>query len=650
MSVIPELEQDVMTPTDEEVSLIDDPVIEPKETDNEEDELAVFVHARLAAMQKLRSNRDQHWNTYQKQYEAPVVLNEDRSASINRPIEFVVIENKEAELGTNDPVIKFEPTTEADVEKIKPNQIVWDYIWGKDKTSQKLKLFHRPQVFKFGYSAWFEGLIIDNRIISDPSSADEDGVITYQKKLKKTIEIGGRATDIRNFFWDDRTAVFCDETEDCIEIEELSLDAYRLKYGNNKLYKGVNSVVPRNKIKSEEFVTEEEEGVEETDDILQVIHYWNKLKDQYLVVTDFVVNRHTPIPFAHKELPYSVQLDHVDGRGECEILQSTKSEMNTFREIIQDQSKMSSSPAILAGKNFNFDGIEPMFDNGIIWNFTGDLGEMQQFKVSPPDAAAFSYLDILEEDIVFDTGIDPRSLFSSEAKTAFQAGLQEQSKNKRLNVSGQLQDYFYERAFNQRLSNIQQFFPVKLVRTLMDMDKKGNAVVKEGDKTFPSIGVEDKAITREKGNLKVKEAKGEFSTFEVRPEDIRSHLHIRVVTNSTRPLLKELAKDNAIKMIESIVQMAQLDPSILQDIDLRKVLKSQLGSFDVSFDDIKKSAEFGNQDVEEGFNKMIESLPGSFQTDPQLAAASSRTEVASQAGNQVVEAAGTESVPNQPQV
>lgn len=592
--------------------------IEKEGPTDDEKKMATYVKNRFLDMDAARPT--QSWSQYQKQFEAVVSTNTDGSASINRPIEFTVCEMKESDMGEERPVIKFIPIGPDDIKKLPALEAVWDYWWIKARISTYLRL-HRLGVYIFGTGVTYVGAEIDTKIIEDIENINDDGSYEYKRKLIKTLNIGVRPVDIRKFWVDNRAKTWNDAI-DCIEEEFLPIEEFVLKYGFSPLYKYVKCVeLACSSVDEQRIFSTAEERVKGSANskMVRLLHYWNKTFDKYIVThydTDTPI-RISPIPYADKKLPYTLQQDHLNyrsiyGRGECEILASTKSEMNTTREIYIDGMKQANEPIVLMNGGMQFDGAEPVWDRGTVWKFSGS-GDIKEFKSTGPDASLINYLGILNDDVVMDTGMNPRETLDTSRQTAFEAGLKEQSKQKRIKVSLRLQDDFLQSMAELLLSRIQQFFPVTALKQILEINDDGTATPIEKFNTN-TIPLPDKKVKEGPNGVKIEEAKGEIGFLNVTPESIRGSYDVLVETTANKALLREVDKTRIQEMVQAIAQLAPLKPEMLQDIDTTQLTKIIFKTFDKDPDELKAKKN-GNEEALGAIKQALSMMPGPFQTN-----------------------------------
>ena len=139
--------------------------------------------------------------------------------------------------------------------------------------------------------------------------------------------------------------------------------------------------------------------------------------------------------------------------------------------MLMDAVKRSNSTMIAMGGNLKFNGTVPAYNNQIA-QFLGDLSpkNFQQLTGTPPNQSGFTYLDSLYKDAAMYGYYDVRNILGNPQQTAYQTAVQKESSLARINVVFANRDKAFQRLFNLHKSNIINFFPVQMVRDLVEID------------------------------------------------------------------------------------------------------------------------------------------------------------------------------------
>lgn len=201
------------------------------------------------------------------------------------------------------------------------------------------------------------------------------------------------------------------------------------------------------------------------------------------------------LPFVVRQ--YGRNVFSIYGYGLCEALMTFKSDINTLREMLMDAIKRSNNQTIAIGNGLSFDGNSFAYNNQIM-RFKGDMGNnFQQITGTPPNQAIFSYLERLYKDIAIFSGIDIQNILGEPQQTAYQTAVQKESMLQRVNVVLKNRDMAFERLADLHKNNLQMFFPIKLVRELVKIDKDGR-MMEDSEAKYPTIELEGEKVKGKK--------------------------------------------------------------------------------------------------------------------------------------------------------
>lgn len=533
-----------------------------------------------------------------KQFLSKLYYRKDGLANVNLPVEFAVIENKMADELVQVPIVDLLPQTPDDVHKVSMMKRIWDFVWNESDTSEEL-VHHKLCKNIFGTSGWFEGLKRETYTRYEPTILS-DGKIEMKAVTETRSFLKGVALDIRDWWIDPVYSI--NVAEDCfIRERDVSFDAVLqlihdpnynkdavLAYLDAKNGQGDTNVNTRNSY--EVFQTEQEMWSSENEK-LSLMHYYNKRLGIYIVTDeDFkFCFRYGANPYPHGELPISVEVDHTNyrsiyGRGECELLESTKYERNMIRNQFLDSVRFSNTINIAIGGGLTFEDQEMIGGVARIWNFQGDLGQMQFLKPPQADSGLAQVEDMLSRDATWITGIDNNALLGSPEKTAYQARLQEQQKQKRVFMSMRNADYFYTRMGRQRLANIRAFLPYTTGSRIVGEDieemKEGayRVLPLNDTKAIPIMGVNEETGEVEEKGLKMEPVKGYTEFLECTPKMIKNSLDVRVTTPSTTPILRDLNRAEMQELMNMALQFIQFPTGqeFLSKLKLEEIWEDQV--------------------------------------------------------------------------
>jgi hypothetical protein len=550
-----------------------------------------------------------------KQFMSYLHTRPDGLANVNLPIEFATIENKMADMFSQKPVVQLLPQTKEDTRKVSLLKYIWDYVWNEADTDKEL--FHvglASQIFGTGW--WFEGLEMETYTRFEPV-LEKDGKIGKKAVRETRSFLKGKALDWRNVWidpvYDIDVAEWCFIAETDLSYDHLVQRQYDPNYDAEALrsYLSTNTGTQNQQQGNSQssFITPEEAKRNDVNKFT-LMHYFNSRKGVYIVTdSDFkFIFRNGATPYPHGELPISALQDHLNyrsiyGRGECELLESTKYERNMIRNQVLDYVRFSNTVNIAVGSGITFEDQELIGSVARVWNFSGDLNQMQFMKPPSQDSGLFSVDEILKLDATWITGIDNNALLGSPSGTAFEARLQEQQKLKRIFMSLRLQDFFLTRVGRQRLANIQFFLPYTTGKKLLKGKlSKYRTIAIPDVEASPVMGLDKDNAPVEKG-VKMKKKQGHTEFLELTPQMIQSNMDILVTTPSTTPILRDLNRAEMQELFNLILQfqnmpnnpkaqkfLAEFDPSAYVD-DVAMGMGIDMQDFLPSEDDITPKKE-----------------------------------------------------------
>lgn len=322
------------------------------------------IMERYNAMRSARIPLDRLWQIAQLQFESMYIPYADGRARSNVPLEWAIVELFVAEAINRLPKVDISAISEDSIPKVEPMRRVMDFV---DKGYIKEQLYRNEYITAlYGTGYYLTALKEDNRVIRDIDYSGDEEVIT--KKMLTNNKCIIKALDPRFVYLDDRTNDFEDDVDqvfvDYITPEKL------LSLKNNKSFKNIDQVSVTNK-SDIVFFTKEDRG-KLSNNVVELMHYFNKESDQYVVVANrSVIIKECPNPYAHKELPivprpYAFNPMSKMGRGLCEALVNFKSQINQMNEMIMDGIRRSNNSLFVVGNGLTFDGNSFGFNNTLI--------------------------------------------------------------------------------------------------------------------------------------------------------------------------------------------------------------------------------------------------------------------------------------------
>lgn len=550
--------------------LLDNLKVDMFEDDEDKSKTLKYLSKEFRDMDDSRP--DEHWDLYIQQMNAEVSVGEDGLANVNLPIEEATVRNKLADMDSTKSVVELLPTEQDDVYKRELYREIWGFVWNEANTDKEITKWKMGALI-FGASWWFEGLHQEIYTRYEPVYGD-DGKVTSKPVTEKRSWLRGKTLDIRDVWVTPASDI--DDVKACFIREELTVEQIKgLKEDPNYNVDEIDRLLstsrksPRGTAAQSQtysFQTNEELG-DVYDQVIIVMHYYNEEKGIYIVTDENFkyMLREGVNPYPHGQIPLTLLIDHpkyqeLYGKGECELLQSTKYERNMIRNQIIDYARSSNVFNLVIGEDAVFEGAEMVNGVAQIWNVSGNAGNTNFMKPPSQDGGLYRVEEMLKDDCTWMTGIDNNSLVGSPSKTAFEARLQEQTKLKGIMVTMKQFDFALTRMARQRLANIQAFLPFTTGKKILGErrdDKKYRTIALQNRRRKPIKGLDgidlvDKSIGFEK-------EEGSVEFLELKPSLIKSNLDIVVSTPTTTPILKELDRLDMREVFTSLMEMAQTE-------------------------------------------------------------------------------------------
>lgn len=332
---------------------------------------------------------------------------------------------------------------------------IWDYEWITTRTDDIIN-----KAFLSAYKYW-DGYIYEwtrriKRKIKTPDWYNEDGSIRF--KEEEVIERDGIYSEyipVQNIYHDGEDI---EDANELVWVKQWDRSDYLNTFNLNPNYKNVNDWIPRGRYY---YVNGSEIDVNwslKDEETISELRYYNKSKDELIVLANGIEVYNWCIPYKHKELPFCQVVDYpVEGRAynmwEYELLEKDEKYKDALRALSIDVVKF----------QFWFTAVDPEadFDENTVEIWVNSFA-----RVSPKDVAHYapniSNFAVREaeakadEDIIIKSGVDYRSQILWPAETAEKTRTKKESSRKRINYMLKTNAYtFFERLARLRVSNIQ---------------------------------------------------------------------------------------------------------------------------------------------------------------------------------------------------
>lgn len=526
-----------------------------------------MVLERFEKMKRKRGEYEADWNNADKQRlmdrgERPA---DEWRSDLALPDTFSIIETAKAEMIDQSPGITYRPREPGDSDKAEKLDEIFKYTW--EKGSGDLELVN------FVDDALVHGIAIGEEywrqdVVSQKNMEDFD-LEKFRplkwKKNDKTIfdDVYFNSIPIWDFYWDPM-ADSLDTAVDCIKKISLPYEDFKRKYKKFPKHKKVASG-------GSVYRPEWFKPIGNLDDHeIEVIHYYNKAIDLYLVIANGVLltPAGNPIPYKHKDFPFvrgvDILLPHsFVGMGEPKVMKCLQDERETLRNMRLDSTHLNIQTQYIVDDRLELDDEDLIArPHGII---RGPVDSIKPIEKIPLFAESYREEEFINDDIIKATGIDIRmQSIGGKGDTATEVAILKESSLKRIRLKLKLLEMMaLHRIGRLRLANIQQFYPIPKVVNILGKN-----------------GIEEKETFRDIGFTT---GKGKYAWFTARPEDIIGEYDIIVVPGATLPVSKALESQKRINLFDRL--------SGHPDIDQRELARMLIKAHDESDRKLLKKEE-----------------------------------------------------------
>lgn len=528
------------------------------------------IQDRFEKMSRKRGDWESDWNEADKQWQMyhTTRQEDDWRSDLKLPTAMSIVEAALAEMIDQSPGIVYMPREPGDKEKAEKLQKIFEYTWEKGNGDIELVKFIKD-VLIYGTGIGEEYWKQDIRAKKELEDFDLEKFQPTGWTEKEDIDFDDcyfESIPIWNFFIDP-TATSLETAQDCIKRLVLSQDEFKNRYKKLPNYKKV--VSGGNVFRPEWFTPVRNFD----DDEVEILHYYNKVKDLYLIVANGVLltPSDNPIPYKHKDFPFVQGIDVIVphsfyGYGEPRVVRDLADEKDTLRNMRLDTTHLNIHKRFIVDDRLELDDED--FKARPHQAIKGPPGTIEEVQQSPIHPEAYREEELLNDDIVKATGIDPRLTAGgagSQEETATEVAIKRESALRRVRLKLRLLEKIaLRRIARLRLSNIQQFYAIPKVKTIL-----GENEVEEEKETYRSI--------------RFKSPSGEMTWFTSSPEDLIGEYDIVVVAGSTLPVSKALESQKKINLFDRLVGHP--------NVDQRKLVEIVAEAFDIDPDELLLEGE-----------------------------------------------------------
>jgi len=448
--------------------------------------VALRVTQALSRLHSLKSHRLLKYWRYRDEYAQRILRwkTEDGYTDYHMNTWFAIVNSKAADIITNTPKFDFVALDDEAKKYKRIRELHWQYVWQSSKTDREIL---RIVLDAMKYWVWFwEELVVEKyRKVKVPNKKP-DNTIEY---LEETIN---------EFSWCKLSHIpysqvylnwnSIDNTTEAIVISYWDRDEFLLSFWADPKFKCVSDAeIPKGKyyyigqwsnslvINWNPSVTDRWGSTVENPNIVSVLTYYNKYRDEYIVLANNkwinpIISEDAkwrpqeniqPIPYPHKEIPIVVYTDHVVDDdiywvGEFDITEQSRALKDAIRSLHIEWIK-SQAWIITISPDSDYD--ETVMK---LWMRQVARVEKESFWFFAPNINLNSLANLeqkVEEDLIVETWVDFKSQLFWPNETAARTEWRIAAAKKRINHNIKENAYnFYERLARLRSANIDFYY------------------------------------------------------------------------------------------------------------------------------------------------------------------------------------------------
>lgn len=348
-----------------------------------------------------------------------------------------------------------------------------------------------------------------------------------------------------------------------------SMAQFKAMYSSDPDAKNINKVRPASAYIGEDVEFFEPPTDINSDDYVELLHYYNKAEDRYVVVANDVLIKDVPLPYRHKQLPF-VKIDAYEvlhqfyGMGIPDKLINIQSEEEILKNLVYDRLHITANPIVKVKKSIygEFSKAYQTAEPGLM------IPVNAQDDVMPLEYQAMNFdmfrgIDALNRDAVLATQIDPIQMGVNQKYVSATTSML--TKEQMDTYITSLIDTWTEPlniAAKQCISLMSQFYPIPRV-------EKAGKTARSKQIRLLDIEVNEKT-------LEVQEKRGKYTYLEIKPEffNINGDWDVEISSESVE------VQSKAIEMQKSQASLAQLAPFFVDPSNPQSAMSNPTGWVD----------------------------------------------------------------------
>jgi hypothetical protein len=566
------------------------------------------------------------WERDYKNWAMVQDLSDPKKSNLKSPMVFAPTEAAIAEFQENNSMVTFSPTEESDRAKVKLYQHLLRHVENKgDFQKQKATSFREDIICGTSFSkiCWqrvernIEVILtsanaeyeVDKVLKGDDQEAidkvkkrlDKGRPLTKKDQIIEYNDIAYIPISIFEIYVDPSARClrgFSHEASDMFERSFMSVEQARLlcKNSNDRYIKKENlerivtaseaaGAYDRSKNPVFDIPTDME-----SDDQVEVLKYYNKLTDKYIIIANDVIIRDGPLPYNHKQLPFvihkAIEIPHsLYGMGFGSILDQTMSHDETLMNLDIETRKMNLARPMFINTEIKHE-IDHQIPNGelepgsIIDTSIPLTPDNMQWM---PALQSTDYLQIrstLREDGISLSGINPLSYASPRPNEPVRNNLMSMEATLKM-LKKIIKNWAHgdKEAARQIIRLMQQYYPEEYVTRITGEknDDKKNVDTKKPTKE-PSRTIKIKGYRYDEVGGELIENKIDGDSFmQLKSEylDLTGDIDIEVDVDSIIPVSRALKLQNLQQAMQTTIPILG-NPQLLSSPGVLPMLREYL--------------------------------------------------------------------------
>jgi hypothetical protein len=531
-----------------------------------------MVYRRYAIMRDGRGSLESDWQKWNKQYEAdrPNRTSDDWQSNIIPPFTTTIVERSLAEIVDQTLQPQIVGRGPEDAIRARIMNYIKDYTW--EIGDGDLELYASlKQALILGKTIWQEDYWQDKREVKVLKKfnleKNEEEYVT--KEVMDFDDVYGETINLIDFFIDPSARTINRgryKANDCLRRYIMNYDTFQETFINSIFdqFRVAKLVKPGGDTNQYQFYIPNEQLDKENQ--VEVLFYYGRRPDKFIIVANDVVIRDNPLPWNHKQLPFAEGSDvpRLAGfwaRGEPEILESIQDELTTLRRMRIDRQHMDIFKMFLVSNRETLDEDEAIVAPSRFMYVDDPKNSIVPLEYRDVGPNAYREEEALKQDGREVTGMEsPRP-----TGTATEAAIFKESTMKALRLKiWLLSRELLTNIIRLRVPNIVQYYSVPKVSQIVGEKKMAE---------YRQIRTTDVELaTTRDGELLEKEKKGQFF-FTIKPELIIPQYgayDYKLSGEPTFPISKPLQQQKISEFMQHpvtqlAIQLGYYDPGRMAD-------------------------------------------------------------------------------------